>query len=542
MCMAGCLRGVLAVVFGGSLSVLLACGGDSSPVSVDGGLAQLPNGDSSATADIPLSGAAGLVEAAQSSSSGIFPSQDSTTGLSQGSGASVPDSGNLVPGGSALPDVALPDNGVPYIRILVADTTAFVITDSTAKSPYTACTVQVAGNGKYADISPRAARIKLRGNSTRLWYPKKPYRIKFEEKTEMLGLGANKDWVLLANFRDPTNFMNALAFDVAREMQSFEFVNANRFVEVEINGDYKGLYQLTEQVEQAESRVNLSVDGVLLSLDKDDGPELSPEATDNFWSETYRLPVAVKYPKTLVEGDLERIRADFKRLEDAIARADYDSVQALLDTRSFIDFLILQELTRNVELEAPRSMYLHKVSATGKYVFGPVWDFDGGYGYSWNENTKEYFESGSWILGSVNPSRSPFNCTADKLNDWGMCQTASSGGSYGMGGHGGWNGSGGAWDGSGAAGFFTNLFSDARFLAEYKARWAELSPKISALVPDRLGAYLAEYATALENDAARWPWPTEENHLGKKPEESARALEAWLLKRISDYGSVVGGY
>jgi len=253
----------------------------------------------------------------------------------------------------------MPNNGIPYIRITMADTSALALVDADSSPVFSDCMIEVAGNGKYSDLATRAAQIRLRGNSTRLWYDKKPYRIKFNVKTEVLGLPANRDWVLLANFRDPTHLMNAVAFDMARHMGSFNFVNANRFVEVEINGDYKGMYQLTEQIEQATSRVNVDVNtGTLLSLDADDGPELSPNASNNFWSSTYKLPVAVKYPKSPSTGTLELIKADFNKLEQAIAAADYATVQALLDVNSFIDFLILQEVTRNVELEAPRSMYL----------------------------------------------------------------------------------------------------------------------------------------------------------------------------------------
>jgi len=425
----------------------------------------------------------------------------------------------------------MPDHGVPYMRILVDDATVLSRTDSVGEPAYIECTVEVAGNGKYSDIPKRTAKIKQRGNSTRLWYDKKPYRIKFQDKTEMLGLAANKDWVLLANFRDPTNFMNALAFDMAREMGSFDFVNANRFVEVEINGDYKGLYQLTEQIERSENRVNIAADGVLLSLDQDDGPELSPEATDNFWSATYKLPVAVKYPKTLDENNRDQIRSDFKQLEDAIASADYDLVQTLLDVNTLIDFLILQEITRNVELEAPRSMYLYKASAQGKYAFGPVWDFDGGFGYSWNEETKEYFYSQSWILGSGNPSESPYNCIAEKKNDWGMC--ASSG----------FGGFGGAlWDGSAASGFFTNLFSNEYFVADYKERWLQLASNISDVVSERLDSYSTENALAMENDAARWPWPQRNSGSGKNFSASILQLQTWIQKRIADYTAVVNGY
>lgn len=216
-----------------------------------------------------------------------------------------------------------------------------IIANDSIDTEYVACTVEIAGNGQYEDIAPASARIRQRGNSTRLWYDKKPYRIKLDSKTSILGLPANKDWVLLANYRDQSKFMNAIAFDMARYMGSFPFVNANRFVEVEINGDYMGMYQLTEQIERAASRVDIDTSGVLLSLDMDDGPELSPDAGNNFYSKVYGMPVAVKYPKNISAERLETIAADFATLEQAIVSADYDNVQKLMDMESFIDFILL---------------------------------------------------------------------------------------------------------------------------------------------------------------------------------------------------------
>jgi hypothetical protein len=118
-----------------------------------------------------------------------------------------------------------------------------------------------------------------------------------------------------------------------------------------------------------------------------------------------------------------------------------------------------------------------------------------------------------------------------------MCTAGTSGGRGGFGGFG-----ANAWDGSGASGFFTNLFSNAQFLADYKARWAELAPKLSALVSERLNVYLTENAVAMANDAARWPWPESKNNTGKNSAAAAQDLEMWMQKRISDYGAVVDGY
>ncbi len=420
------------------------------------------------------------------------------------------------------PDTPLPNNGIPYLRITMADTSTM---DS---SVYSLCAIEIAGNGAYGDLPASNAKIRLRGNSTRLWYDKKPYRIKFETKTAVLGLAANKDWVLLANYRDQSKFMNAVAFDMARYMGNFAFVNANRFVEVEINGDYKGVYQLTEQIERASSRVNIGNAGVLLSLDKDDGPEFSPTATNNFYSEVYGMPVAVKSRKDISADQLKNIAADFAVLEQAIASADYDSVQKLLDVASFIDFVLLQELVRNVELEAPRSMYLYKDDA-GMYRFGPVWDFDGGFGYGWDEESKEYFTSQSWILGSANPSTSPYNCVAANRNDWGMCNVAGdmgfSRGSFGQ----------NNYDGYAVPGFFVNLFGNGRFLADYRARIGELQSGILADVFGKLDGYAAVAATALENDAVRWP-PV------RAYSTEIESLKRWLTERLDAYSRIVEAY
>ena len=412
---------------------------------------------------------------------------------------------------SFVENIPLPNNGIPYVRIVAADS---------IDTGYVACTIEIAGNGQYEDIAPASARIRQRGNSTRLWYDKKPYRIKFDTKTSVLGLPANKDWVLLANYRDQTKFMNAIAFDMARYMGSFPFVNANRFVEVEINGDYMGMYQLTEQIEKAASRVNIDTSGVLLSLDMDDGPELSPNAGNNFYSKVYRMPVAVKYPKNISAEQLENIAADFAILEQAIANADYESVQKLMDIESFIDFILLQEITRNVELEAPRSMYLYK-DGDGKYHMGPVWDFDGGFGYGWDEDSKEYFTSQSWILGTGNPSKSPYNCTAENKNDWGMCNRA--------------NMRFNSYDGHAVPGFFANMFASDTFLTAYKARWEALKTGILADAFARLDAYVSQTAIALENEATRWQ-PI------RRYDTEIQSLKAWLTERIGKYSSVLEQY
>ena len=84
--------------------------------------------------------------------------------------------------------------------------------------------------------------------------------------------------------------MNTFVFEMGREL-GIPFTNHSRYVELTLNGEYLGLYQLTEQIEVGKSRVDIGKKkGWLLSLDVDDGPAESPGAKENFWSSVYRMP------------------------------------------------------------------------------------------------------------------------------------------------------------------------------------------------------------------------------------------------------------
>ena len=235
-----------------------------------------------------------------------------------------------------------------------------------------------------------STQIRGRGNSTWEWYPKKPYRLKLDEKASILGLAEEKDWVMLANYRDPTHLMNTFVFEMGNGL-GIPYTNHTRFVELTLNGDYKGLYMLTEQVEQSKSRVNISSKkGWLLSLDVDDGPEEAPGEGDNFWSQVYRMPVCVKCPEAEDYATPETLISDARtalsQIENLILAHDYDALAKVMDIGVMIDYLLIQELVYNVEVAAPRSIYLYKDDGAGSlWTFGPLWDFDAGYDFDWGQ-------------------------------------------------------------------------------------------------------------------------------------------------------------
>ena len=95
------------------------------------------------------------------------------------------------------------------------------------------------------------------------------------------------------------------------------------------------------------------------------------------------MPVCVKHPKDIPTEQLDSIKSELKVLETAIQRDNYYAVSDILDIPAFIDYLIIQELVFNVEVAAPRSIYIHR-NKNQKWVMGPLWDFDAGFDFDWS--------------------------------------------------------------------------------------------------------------------------------------------------------------
>ena len=376
--------------------------------------------------------------------------------------------------------------------------------DSKDKKDYRGCTIKIESDTAVWNYEGRG-KIRGRGNSTWLWYPKKPYRIKLDEKAEILGLDANKDWVLLANYRDPTHLMNTFVFEMGQGL-GMPYTNHTRFVEVTLNGDYKGLYQLTEQVEVAKGRVDIGKKkGWLLSLDVDDGPKEAPGAVDNFWSEVYRMPVCVKSPEAEDYATPETLREDARdalaTLETAIQQHDYDALAKLCDIPVMIDYLLIQEFVYNVEVAAPRSIFLYKDKGDdAKWTFGPLWDFDAGFDFDWSQMTtghKFFADYRETVLGT-DPARHVSDYT----------YTSS---------------------------FFTDMWKSKQFVSEVKVRWNRMRPRIMAEFWPRTKAYAEAAAEAMERNARRWP-------IDRQPKTEINRMEKWLNSRTVYMDNIVTNY
>lgn len=245
----------------------------------------------------------------------------------------------------------------------------------TSKEDYVQATVSITGTD--GSSQQLATQIRGRGNST--WnMPKKPYRLKLAEKTALLGMDSNRDWAMLANYADMTLMRNAVALCLGR-MFDFDFTPDYRYIELTLNGDYVGIYQVTDQVEVGTDRVNID-EAVQGDTDQDLAflAEIDAHfAEEKFWFQSPRqIPYVIKSEITAAQVPL--INTFITQLETALFGPDFLNPQTgytrYLDTEAAIDFYLVNEILRNNDVFYS-STYAHRQRG-GKLRFGPLWDFD----------------------------------------------------------------------------------------------------------------------------------------------------------------------
>lgn len=226
--------------------------------------------------------------------------------------------------------------------------------------------------------------IRGRGNST--WgRDKKPYKIKLDKKADLLGMGEEKNWALLANYYDCTMLRNKLTYKLGeRFFPEGTFVPQNVFVNVKMNGEYLGLYCLSESVRLSKERVDVEepssepdakdealVGGYLLTND-DMGSSAAIIRTN-------RAMFLVDTPEEVTERQQEYLTGFLQKVEDSICRperlTDGTTYEDLMDVDSYIDFFLIQEMSANGDGFKSDSTYYFQ-DRNGKLVFGPLWDFD----------------------------------------------------------------------------------------------------------------------------------------------------------------------
>ncbi len=109
-------------------------------------------------------------------------------------------------------------------------------------------------NGK-ASQAGQLEKIKGHGNDS-FRAPKKSYNLSFTEKQDLLGMGAAKDYVLLAAYRDNSLLSYKLTYDLVNEV-GMAYAPSSEFVHLYINGEYRGMYLLTSKIQIGKNRFDL---------------------------------------------------------------------------------------------------------------------------------------------------------------------------------------------------------------------------------------------------------------------------------------------
>lgn len=368
------------------------------------------------------------------------------------------------------------------------------------------------------EFSNLKSSFKGRGNGS--WTDsgnKKGYKIKFDKKQSLFGRAANKHWVIIAcaNFDDVSMSRNYLAYNMGNEVfDNIEYSTQATWIDVYVNGDYRGVYLLCEHVRVGTGRIDIDSDyltenfentGYLIEYDAYYGNNGAREGVDYF-----KVP-GLKYAFTMHSPDPEDCadekeggkgeayyRNQVKYIQNYVAQVyraalsgDYTTFEKLADADSFVDMYILHELFKNVDT-GYSSFYLYK-KPNGKLYAGPPWDFDATCNGATDRGDRS--PTGIYVAGSIqNPSYGSPHCASE---------------------------------------LYINLYATTGFKSAVRARWKVLSPKITEFINGRLNDEVYEqYKAAMGKNFAKW-----KNKSQAKAEvdwvNDAKTLKKWLLDRVT---------
>ncbi len=243
--------------------------------------------------------------------------------------------------------------------------------------------------------------IEVRGSSSQS-FPKKSYGFESWDAlgnsidTTFLGMPSESDWILNANYTDKSFLRNVMAYQVWQNMG--HYATRYHFVEVILNGQYKGIYIFSEKIKRDKNRLDIAklkpdqntgdevTGGYIFKIDKQTGsggsgwisayaPSANPNGQTIFFQYDFPDEVDITLPqKTYIQNNVYNFETALKQLNFADTAVGYRKYAV---ESTFIDYFLVNELSKNVD-GYRLSTYLHKErdSKGGKIRMGPVWDYD----------------------------------------------------------------------------------------------------------------------------------------------------------------------
>ena len=291
-----------------------------------------------------------------------------------------------------------------------------------SKEDYLAATYYIEGvDGFGTAETPLALQIRGRGNYTWTGYDKKPYRLKLDKKAELFGMNNSKHWALLAHADDNQGFMrNITGFQLAR-LIGFDYTPAEQPCEVVLNGEYIGLYFLTETVRVDKKRVNVydwdgavedwideqeeagnpgktladymneneipadyTTGGWLVEIDNYDelagGEQIHVGTHQQHPQSDWNHKIMITYDSPcdyITDAQKQWLASEFTAIDDMVFDSDKDNCRwaEKVDLTDLAKFFIVNQLVGNYESFHGSCKLWHAKGENEKWHFGPVWDF-----------------------------------------------------------------------------------------------------------------------------------------------------------------------
>lgn len=303
-------------------------------------------------------------------------------------------------GSSTSIKVRIWQSTLPSMSITLAEGKTIADVEKDKDTPVTGNTVSVTGGEEGTDITDLTIEMKGRGNAT--WgYAKKPYQIKFDKKTSVLGMSKAKKWVLLANHVDGSLLRNKTSYDLAQSMGLSS--PDSKFVDLWVNGEYRGNYLVAQKVDINTGLVSMSDDdGVLVELDNSYGTAEETYFQSKTSNSTFVLKESNSDSTTYFNGGFQTNLTAFEK-ELYKSSKDWDKIKAYIDVDSFAKYYLLEEYCANYDA-MKGSTYLYQDGASDVIHMGPVWDMDNALG---NYSTSIMNVNSKWVTR-----------TDTKINTW----------------------------------------------------------------------------------------------------------------------------